>query len=41
MPRYVILPPVGHQERTWAERLRREFPECEIVVAEDEGEAAR
>lgn len=41
MPRYVILPPVGHQERAWAERLRGEFPECEIAVAEDEAEAAR
>ena len=41
MPKYVILPPVGDQERTWAERLRREFPECEIAVAEDETKAGR
>ena len=41
MPKYVILPPVGDQERAWAERLRGEFPGCEIAVAENETEAAR
>ena len=41
MPKYVMLPPVGAQERAWAERLRQRFPECAVVVAEDEAEAAR
>ena len=41
MPKYVILPPAGDQEGAWAERLRREFPECEITVAGDETAAAR
>ena len=41
MPKYVIPPPAGDLEQAWAERLRREFRECEIGVAGDETAAAR
>ena len=39
MPRYVMLPPLGDDERAWAARLRELFPEVEISTP-NEDEAA-
>lgn len=40
MPKFVMLPPIDDLRRDWAERLARELPELEVVVAEDDAEAA-
>jgi len=36
MPKYVLLPPIDDDIRAWAERLRAELPDLEVVVVEDE-----
>ncbi len=41
MPKYVMLPPIDDDIRAWAERLRAALPELEVVVVEDEAQAAQ
>ena len=38
--KFVFLPPQNEIWRGWAGRLAREVPEAEVVVAEDEAQAA-
>lgn len=38
MPKYVMLPPLGNQERAWAVRLREELPEYEVATPETDAE---
>ncbi len=37
--RFLMLPPQTAQTREWGERLRREIPELDVVVAEDAAQA--
>lgn len=40
MPKYVLAPPIDDDIRDWARRLREALPELDVVVVEDESEAA-
>jgi phosphoglycerate dehydrogenase-like enzyme len=40
MPLLMMLPPQDEQKREWAQRLRNELPEFDILVPESEDEAA-
>ena len=41
MTKYVLLPPIDAALRGWAQRLQDEFPELEVVLVEDDAQAAR
>ena len=41
MTKYVFLPPIDDDIRSWARRLAEALPELEVVVAEDEEAGAR
>ncbi|MGD9854467.1 MAG: D-2-hydroxyacid dehydrogenase [Planctomycetaceae bacterium] len=41
MPKLVMMPPLDDLRRNWAERLRSEFPEYEIVTGESAEDARR
>ena len=41
MPKYVLLPPIDDVMRDWAEQLRVALPELDVVIADDETQAAR
>ena len=39
MTKYVMLPPIDDDVRSWAERMRDEIPGLDVVVVEDESDA--
>lgn len=41
MTKYVFLPPIDDDIRSWARRLAEALPELEVVIAENEADAAR
>ena len=41
MTKYVLLPPIDAALRGWAQRLRDEFPGLDVVLVEDDAQAAR
>ncbi len=41
MTKYVFLPPIDDDIRSWARRMAEALPELEIVIAENEADAAR
>lgn len=41
MAKYVFLPPIDDDIRNWARRLAEALPELEVVIAENEADAAR
>lgn len=41
MPKYVMLPPIDDDIREWAQRLRDEVPGLDVVIVEDEADAAK
>lgn len=38
--KFVMLPPIDANRRSWAERLRSDVPELDIVIAENDADAA-
>ena len=40
MPKYVMLPPLGDEQRQWAKRLRELLPEFTVATPENDAEAA-
>ena len=41
MPKYVMLPPIDDDMRVWAAQMREALPDLEVVIVEDEADAAR
>ncbi len=41
MPKYVMLPPIDDDMRGWAAQMREELPDLDVVIVEDEADAAR
>lgn len=41
MPKYVMLPPIDDDIRDWARRMRDEIPGLDVVIVEDEADAAQ
>lgn len=41
MTKYVFLPPIDDDIRSWARRMAEALPELEVVIAENEADAAR
>ena len=41
MTKYVFLPPIDADIRSWARRMAEALPELEVVIAENEADAAR
>lgn len=41
MAKYVFLPPIDDDIRSWARRMAEALPELEVVIAENEADAAR
>ncbi len=39
MPKYVMLPPIDDDIREWAEKMREELPNLDVVIVEDETDA--
>ena len=41
MPKYVMLPPIDDDIRDWAQRMREEIPGLDVVIVDDEANAAQ
>ncbi len=41
MPKYVMLPPIDDDIRDWARRMREEIPGLDVVIVDDEADAAQ
>ena len=41
MPKYVMLPPIDDDIREWAQRMAEAIPDLDVVIVEDEADAAQ